>query len=244
MPKKFKCPGCGTIVQAPDSAAGKNVKCPTCATVMKVPGPAPLGQQPPPGQQRSGQSPMQQSPPPSDPFGDLPDLPAATSPGSASNAFPSAPVPQPLQNPYAAPSSTSYGSQAPSGSGNPLKAPGIILCIIASIHLILIVLSLVLDVVKFANGVPLMPPNNAVAAPMNEGMILMLRFCFGFLFCAIQGTIAYGGISMAKLENKGTVRTALILSIIPLCSSCCLLGIPFGIWGWVTLPQVESRFRS
>jgi len=48
MPMDVKCPQCGSDLEAPDSAAGRNVKCPDCGTRIPVPaaaaiqpGPAP-----------------------------------------------------------------------------------------------------------------------------------------------------------------------------------------------------------
>ncbi len=46
---RFKCPGCGHVLQVQPNAAGKNAKCTKCQTVMKVPPapkPKPIGQVP------------------------------------------------------------------------------------------------------------------------------------------------------------------------------------------------------
>jgi predicted RNA-binding Zn-ribbon protein involved in translation (DUF1610 family) len=37
VPISMKCPSCGKILSAPDTAAGKRAKCPACAAVMIVP---------------------------------------------------------------------------------------------------------------------------------------------------------------------------------------------------------------
>jgi hypothetical protein len=39
MPILLSCPGCGTRLNAPDSAAGKSVKCPRCQSTARVPAP-------------------------------------------------------------------------------------------------------------------------------------------------------------------------------------------------------------
>ena len=88
-------------------------------------------------------------------------------------------------------------------------------------------------------------PGNAAAQRMDEATVLAMRFFFGVLFGGIQASIAYGSYSMIKLQNEGVAKTAAILSLIPLCSSCCVLGIPFGIWALVVMgnPAVSARFR-
>lgn len=234
MPSKFKCPGCGEVIQAPDSAAGKNVKCPHCETVMKVPGgtvPSPTSRPAPtPG------------PNTSDPFGDLPDLGGNT--GAAPNYSP----PSPVQNPYANASNPYASTQQPShpagahyspSTENPLNTPGIILTVLAAIHIGLAILGLILNLIgvgmigmQQANGMD----NTARMVGQIIGIVVVI---------CVQGIIAYGGVSMRKLENRGLVWTALVLSVIPLfCSSCYILGIPFGIWGMVSMGQVSHRFKS
>jgi hypothetical protein len=45
---------------------------------------------------------------------------------------------------------------------------------------------------------------------------------------------------MMQLKGYGLGVTACILSMIP-CTGCCLLGLPFGIWGLVMLNRPEVR---
>jgi hypothetical protein len=56
--------------------------------------------------------------------------------------------------------------------------------------------------------------------------------------------VALGAVSMIRLKSYRSAYTAAILSIIPVCSPCFLLGIPFGIWAIVVLnrPEVKKRF--
>ena len=44
MPFKTKCPGCGKILDVPDSVVGKRVKCPACAHLWQVPAPTAAAQ--------------------------------------------------------------------------------------------------------------------------------------------------------------------------------------------------------
>ena len=41
MPIPVTCPSCGTVLSAPDSAAGKRAKCRTCQTILTIPDPTP-----------------------------------------------------------------------------------------------------------------------------------------------------------------------------------------------------------
>jgi hypothetical protein len=52
-----------------------------------------------------------------------------------------------------------------------------------------------------------------------------------------------GGIQMLTLRSRSGAMTASIVAMVP-CSVCCLLGLPFGIWGLVVLgkPEVTSAF--
>jgi len=50
---------------------------------------------------------------------------------------------------------------------------------------------------------------------------------------------------MKNLESYGWAMTACILGMLP-CHSCCILGLPFGIWGLTVIhkPEVKSQFSS
>jgi hypothetical protein len=55
-----------------------------------------------------------------------------------------------------------------------------------------------------------------------------------------------GAYKMMNLQSYSFARRAAIISVIPICSPCVLLGIPFGIWALVVLgnPQVKAAFRQ
>jgi hypothetical protein len=56
----------------------------------------------------------------------------------------------------------------------------------------------------------------------------------------------FGAYKMMNLESYSAARSAAIISVIPVCSPCILLGIPFGIWALVVLnnPMVKASFRQ
>ena len=64
-------------------------------------------------------------------------------------------------------------------------------------------------------------------------------------FAAMNGFVLFGAIKMLRLESRTLVTVACIIAMLPVTiSCCCLLGLPFGIWGLVVLnkPDVKSHF--
>ena len=55
-----------------------------------------------------------------------------------------------------------------------------------------------------------------------------------------------GSIKMMNLSGSGLAKFGAILSMIPIFSGCCCLGLPFGIWALVTLskPEVKAGFAA
>jgi hypothetical protein len=49
-----------------------------------------------------------------------------------------------------------------------------------------------------------------------------------------------GGIQMKNLSHYKTVLSACILAMLP-CNPCCLLGLPFGIWGLVAINRGDVK---
>ena len=60
---------------------------------------------------------------------------------------------------------------------------------------------------------------------------------------ALNGFVLFGAIKMLRLQSRGLATAACIVAMLP-CSCCCILGLPFGIWGLVVLnkPEVKSHF--
>jgi hypothetical protein len=56
----------------------------------------------------------------------------------------------------------------------------------------------------------------------------------------------YGAYQMKVLQKYQMARTAVTISLIPCCSPCVVIGIPFGIWALIVLndPKVKAAFRS
>jgi hypothetical protein len=62
--------------------------------------------------------------------------------------------------------------------------------------------------------------------------------------CSLVTTI--GGMRMRAASNRGLAMTGAILGMIPCTNSCCLIGLPVGIWALVVLsnPDVKAAFAE
>jgi hypothetical protein len=65
----------------------------------------------------------------------------------------------------------------------------------------------------------------------------------GVLILIVAAVIIFGGLQMMKLKSYGLAMTSAILAVIP-CVSCCITGIPIGVWAIIVLlkPEVKSAF--
>lgn len=75
----------------------------------------------------------------------------------------------------------------------------------------------------------------------------MAFIVWGFLACvaiALGIVTIIGGMKMQSLQSYGFALTASILCMLP-CHSCCIVGLPIGIWSLVVLmqPDVKAAFR-
>lgn len=145
-----------------------------------------------------------------------------------------APREQPDANPYAPPTA-GLDSLSP---GNPLLAPAGGLLALSSIFMLLVVATIPGRIAHI----------QAIHTSRSEFVIGELINCFmpPALWLLVNVPIALGAISMLRLRSYRSAYLAAILSLIPLCSPCFLLGIPFGIWTLVLLnrPEVKQRFTG
>jgi hypothetical protein len=68
---------------------------------------------------------------------------------------------------------------------------------------------------------------------------------FGFLSLALNGLAFWGALSMLNVKRHGLAITASIITMLPISSPCCLIGLPIGIWALVALtrPGVAAAFH-
>lgn len=122
-----------------------------------------------------------------------------------------------------------------------VKGPAIGLMLVASLAMVLVVISLVINL----TGVALFPMPTSGQSPQFSKFAQGAGGVVGaILGIAIYATVLFGAFKMKNLESHGLAMTASILALLP-CSLCCLFGLPFGIWALVVLskPEVKSQFN-
>lgn len=72
------------------------------------------------------------------------------------------------------------------------------------------------------------------------GLVLAI---LGFLLAPIE---ILGALKMMKLQSRGLVMAAVVLTMLPISSCCCVVGIGIGIWALMTLnnPEVKAAFGT
>ena len=133
-----------------------------------------------------------------------------------------------------------------------LKAPAILLIIVAVLSIGSLIVSSIMTLqgkdpgraMFEAIGIKLpTPPPEQLA--MQEKITKPLTI--GQLVVGIPWNIVIvlGALRMMKVRSHGLALTAAILGVIPCCSFCCL-SLPFGIWALVLLlkPEVKSQFTQ
>jgi hypothetical protein len=78
---------------------------------------------------------------------------------------------------------------------------------------------------------------------MVQGLSGTTAIISGILILIVAAVIIYGAMQMMKLKSHGLAMTSSILAMIP-CISCCLFGLPIGIWSIMVIskPEVKSAF--
>ena len=149
-------------------------------------------------------------------------------------------------NPYSTPTPESKVYAEPNTSfRTQFKILGIIFIVVASLGFIGGGFTLLSSVVQIASGKAIPPPTRP---EMNE-QAARTGFYIGFygtmigfgISTLMQPIILWAGINMLRLKGRGVIWTGAILATIPLLSSCCILGTPFGIWAIIILIQPASK---
>lgn len=125
-----------------------------------------------------------------------------------------------------------------------VTAPAISLIVVAGIGLGWDVISIGLGIATgtgaFGPAPNLDPRQQAFATGQMVGAVLgdIVRIIMHIV-------IILGALKMKSLTGYGMAMTACILAVIPCCSPCFVIGVPFGIWGLVVLndARVKSEFQ-
>lgn len=156
---------------------------------------------------------------------------------------PGAPAASPA--PAATPTPFAAGSGEHQAAESAVKGPAIALIVTSSLGVALYCMrALFMLVSGGAMYQGHMPPN---LPPEFLQMMQRLQGPVGaavaLAMAALNGFVLFGAIKMLRLQSRGLAMAACIVALLP-CSCCCILGLPFGIWGLVVLnkPEVKSHF--
>ena len=120
-------------------------------------------------------------------------------------------------------------------SSNPLLIPAIFLLILASCHLLLLILIVPMQVLQLSRIDTATPDGAGRFMGQLTAMVVWSLFMLAIII---------GSVCMLRLKSHRSALIASILGVIPLCSPCYVLGIPFAIWALVLLlrSDVKARF--
>jgi hypothetical protein len=99
-------------------------------------------------------------------------------------------------------------------------------------------LALILTNPQALKNNPLIPAGNP---PPTEVIVAAKVFIFLWEAVAVAGAGA-----MMRLRSRGFALTAMVMQIIPCAGLCCVITLPFGVWGLVALnrPDVKDGFEA
>lgn len=138
-------------------------------------------------------------------------------------------------NPYNVPQNTNAPTQFIQPPSNPLVAPATVLLVISILWLLLVLASIPGQVMNLKN----------IDTSTPEGFGELCGNLVGLVIWIATGlAMVLGFVSMIRLRSYRSAMAAAILSVIPCCSPCLFLGIPFGIWAIILLvrPEVKESF--
>ena len=151
-------------------------------------------------------------------------------------------------NPYESPASTpphrhrkSHGRRDGFRESVGTAAIGLIVCSI---------IMLVYLVFSFSFSVFLLSTDTAERLPqpstMNKRTQVQYRLAYSIILMICNGVVLTGAINLKNMDNYFLARASAILSVIPCCGPCYVLGIPFGIMALTALnrPEIRDTFRS
>jgi hypothetical protein len=170
----------------------------------------------------------------------------ATEPTAAGAPNPFADLQPAEVNPYAAPKPGFTPGPAPSFAPSydvskaKLQGPAIGMIVAAALGIAMWIFYFAVNVTTGPDEAGLPPAQNEA-----ERMGQIFGYWLGSVGFPIIGTvfmivILLGAWKMMRAESYGLALTASILSLLP-CTACCVLGLPFGIWGLVVLNDANVK---
>jgi hypothetical protein len=215
MTSDIPCPACRRLLRLPDAVLGQVVRCPSCQATFTA---APAEPSPPAGDSAPA------------PAGTINARGEIVRDPQEQPAAPDAPPwkvgPQERDEDYPVIDTRPAALSQVAGPANGLLAVGVIALCLTGLGVTVAFLNL----------------GSGMGSLGTEDMIVSLfSYALGFTW---GGLVTVGAVRMKKLESIGLAMTACIVAMLP-CNGCCVLGLPFGIWGLVVLnrPEVKAAFR-
>jgi hypothetical protein len=151
------------------------------------------------------------------------------------------------QNPFQSGSQFPQPNQVPGPTSqsahDKLKGPGISLMVVGGIGLVTMGVVLVLTIANLFVQPDVMAGVEDLEGPAKVGYYVgffgpLIGMALNVVF---QTVVMAGGYSMIRGKSRGLCLTACVVSLIPCISGCCIVGIPFGIWGLVVLSDENVK---
>jgi predicted Zn finger-like uncharacterized protein len=242
MPEQIRCPSCDATLRVPETLLGKKVKCPKCQTAFTAaadtPGEPDEGIVNEPATPASGRRPALP-----DDDGGIVNEPSPRASRRRSDDADDEPPPEDEGEDEDRPRRRRRrrGGRGSVEAEAAVAGPAVALMVLGGLDLVLIAVNVLLRLF----GVGMMAAGGAGGRGADSDMMAnmvggIIGSVIGLAFAVV---ILLGAVKMKKLESYGLCMTACILAMLP-CGNCCLLGLPFGIWGLVVLnkPEVKEAF--
>lgn len=168
--------------------------------------------------------------------GGPPFQPPGSGQPSPYNTGPSSP------NPYQIPQQPSSFQPPPPSNQNPVLVPGIIMAVFSTLWLLYGILNVA---VLAAQGFQPPPPPQDAAPGAEVGMAIgYYAAAFGIPIGGLIGVM--GSVALIVRKSYPIAMAGTIVNLIPCCSGCGILNIPFAIWALVLLmkPEVKAMFSQ
>jgi phage FluMu protein Com len=244
MPFTIACTNCEKTLKVPDEMAGKKVRCPACKSVVLVPAandedaaiqedaPAPKKKAaPPPLRKRRDEEEEEDEPEEEE---DL-DSDDDDEPRRKRKRYRDDDDEVDVRRKRKSSHAYALGRTA---------GPGIALMVCGGTGTVVFIAAAILNFI----GIALFAQAGQIQVPagQNPGAYQFGQVVGSVFMITINAVVGYGGYQIKTLSNYRSAMATAIVAMIPFCSPCYIIGIPFGIWALVVLldERVKKSFTS
>ena len=121
-----------------------------------------------------------------------------------------------------------------------VSGPSIALIIVSIVSLVLVGICSLFDALTVIGSFDQINPQNR-----QQREIVAFRLLWDICIFISNCVTLIGAYRMGQVKNYSLSKTTCILAKIPCLGPCCIIGIPFGIWGYKVLndSDVQRAFR-